>query len=80
MRAGAIVLLVTLAYLAEAQRVLGAQATLVVDQMLVLDTDPGRARETAGRALRFLAGVPGTRPASPGWGSTPPTPTGWPTS
>ena len=45
--AGAIVLLVTLAYLAEARRILGAQATLVVDQMLVLDTDPGRARETA---------------------------------
>lgn len=56
--AGAIVLLVTLAYLAEARRILGAQATLVVDQMLVLDTDPGRARETA-RPLRFLAGLPG---------------------
>jgi probable F420-dependent oxidoreductase len=57
--AGAIVLLVTLAYLAEARRILGAQATLVVDQMLVLDTDPGRARETARRPLRFLAGLPG---------------------
>jgi probable F420-dependent oxidoreductase len=57
--AGAIVLLVTLAYLAEARRILGGQATLVVDQMVVLDTDPGRARETAGRPLRFLAGLPG---------------------
>ena len=52
-------LLVTLAYLAEARRILGAQATLVVDQMLVLDTDPGRARETARLPLRFLAGLPG---------------------
>jgi probable F420-dependent oxidoreductase len=57
--AGAIVLLVTLDYLAGARRILGAQATLVVDQMLVLDTDPGRARETARRPLRFLAGLPG---------------------
>ncbi len=52
-------LLVTLAYLREARRILGGQAALVVDQMLVLDTDPGRARETARRPLRFLAGLPG---------------------
>jgi probable F420-dependent oxidoreductase len=57
--AGAIVLLVTLDYLSEARQILGDQAVLVVDQMLVLDTDPGRARETARRPLRFLAGLPG---------------------
>jgi probable F420-dependent oxidoreductase len=59
--AGAIVLLVTPAYLREARLILGGQAALVVDQMLVLDTDPGRARETARGPLRFLYGLPGYR-------------------
>ena len=54
-------LLVTLAYLRAARRILGAQAALVVDQMLVLDTDAERARETARRPLRFLSGLPGYR-------------------
>ena len=44
-----------------ARRILGAQAALVVDQMLVLDTDAERARETARRPLRFLSGLPGYR-------------------
>jgi probable F420-dependent oxidoreductase len=57
--AGAIMLLVTLDYLSEARQLLGDQAALVVDQMLVLDADPDRARATAGRPLRFLAGLPG---------------------
>ncbi len=57
--AGALVLLLTPAYLAEARRILGDQSTLAVDQMLVLDADPARARETARRPLRFLAGLPG---------------------
>jgi alkanesulfonate monooxygenase SsuD/methylene tetrahydromethanopterin reductase-like flavin-dependent oxidoreductase (luciferase family) len=32
-----------------------------VDAMLVLDTDPGRARATARRPLGFLSGLPGYR-------------------
>ncbi len=59
--AGAIMLLVTLDYLREARQILGQQAALVVDQMLVLDADPDRARATAGRPVRFLAGLPGYR-------------------
>jgi len=55
----ALVLMVTPAYVAEARGILGDQSTLVVDQMLVLDADPARARETARRPLRFLAGLPG---------------------
>jgi alkanesulfonate monooxygenase SsuD/methylene tetrahydromethanopterin reductase-like flavin-dependent oxidoreductase (luciferase family) len=31
----------------------------VIDQMLVADTDPARARQTARRPLRFLSGLPG---------------------
>jgi probable F420-dependent oxidoreductase len=57
--AGALVLMVTPAYVAEVRGILGDQSTLVVDQMLVLDADPARARETARRPLRFLAGLPG---------------------
>jgi probable F420-dependent oxidoreductase len=59
--AGAIMLLVTPAYLAGARRILGDHRALVIDQMLVLDTDPGRARTTARRSLRFLSGLPGYR-------------------
>jgi probable F420-dependent oxidoreductase len=57
--AGAIVLLVTPAYIAAARRILGDQATLVVDQMLVAETDATRARRTARRPLQFLSGLPG---------------------
>jgi probable F420-dependent oxidoreductase len=54
--AGAVPLLVTPAYTADARRVLGQDSTLVVDQLVVLDTDPATARETARGPLRFLVG------------------------
>jgi probable F420-dependent oxidoreductase len=57
--AGAIVLLVIPAYVGAARRILGDQATLVVDQMMVADTDAVRARDTARGPLRFLSGLPG---------------------
>lgn len=57
--AGAITLLVTPAYTKAARRTLGERSTLIVEQMLVLDTDPSRARETARGSLRFLSGVRG---------------------
>jgi probable F420-dependent oxidoreductase len=59
--AGAILLLVTPAYIGAARRILGDESTLVVDQMLVLDSDAARARETARRHLRFLSGLRGYR-------------------
>lgn len=57
--AGAILLLVTPAYIDVARRILGDQSTLVIDQMLVLDSDAARARQTARRPLRFLSGLRG---------------------
>ena len=59
--AGAILLLVTPAYTSAARRIIGGDSTLVIDQMLVLDTDATRARQTARRPLRFLSGLPGYR-------------------
>jgi len=59
--AGAILLLVTPAYIGAARQILGDQAVLVVDQMLVLDADAARARQTARGPLRFLSGLPGYR-------------------
>jgi probable F420-dependent oxidoreductase len=59
--AGAIPLLVTPAYTSAARRILGDQSTLIIDQMLVLDTDAKRARETARTPLRFLSGISGYR-------------------
>jgi probable F420-dependent oxidoreductase len=59
--AGAIMLLVTPAYLGDARRILGDRRALVIDQLLVLDTDAGRARATARRSLRFLSGLRGYR-------------------
>jgi len=59
--AGAILLLVTPAYISAARRILGDGSTLVIDQMLVLDADAARARQTARRPLRFLSGLPGYR-------------------
>ncbi len=44
-----------------ARALLGDQATLVVDLIVVLDNDADRARETARAPLRFLSGVPGYR-------------------
>lgn len=57
--AGAVTLLVTPAYTSAARHTLGEHSTLIVDQMLVLDTDAARARETARGPLRFLSGVGG---------------------
>jgi probable F420-dependent oxidoreductase len=57
--AGAIMLLVTPGYLGIARRILGDQSSLVVDQMVVADTDPERARQTARRPLQFLSRLPG---------------------
>jgi len=59
--AGAVLLLVTPDYVRAARALLGDQATLVVDIMVVLDADADRARETARAPLRFLSGVPGYR-------------------
>jgi probable F420-dependent oxidoreductase len=61
--AGAIALLVNPGYTAWARGVLGEAPTLVIDQMVVLDTDAARARETARRPLRFLSGIGGYRAA-----------------
>jgi probable F420-dependent oxidoreductase len=59
--AGAILLLVTPAYVGVARQILGDDRTLVVDAMVVLDDDPARARETARRPVSFLSGLPGYR-------------------
>ena len=59
--AGAIPLLVTPAYTSAARRILGDEATLIIDQMIVLDTDVTRAREIARRPLQFLSGISGYR-------------------
>jgi probable F420-dependent oxidoreductase len=59
--AGAVMLLVTPDYTRTARRILGTQRTLVVSQMVVLQTDASRAREAARGSLRFLAGVAGYR-------------------
>lgn len=57
--AGAIALLVAPDYTTAARRLLGSELALVIDQMVVLDTDPVRARETARGPLRFLSAVGG---------------------
>jgi probable F420-dependent oxidoreductase len=59
--AGAVPLLVTPEYTAGARGALGADGTLAVDQLVVLDTDADRARATARRPLGFLSGVAGYR-------------------
>jgi probable F420-dependent oxidoreductase len=59
--AGAVALLVTPAYTRQARRVLGGQPTLVINQMLVFDTDAARARQAARVPLSFLSGVSGYR-------------------
>lgn len=58
--AGAVALLVTPEYTAHARGILG-QATLAIDQFVVLDDDPKRARAAAREPLSFLARVPGYR-------------------
>src|SRR4051812_12634037 len=59
--AGAVALLVTPAYTSQARTIVGNQSTLVIDQFVVLDSDPRRARQTARKHLNFLSGVPGYR-------------------
>jgi probable F420-dependent oxidoreductase len=59
--AGAVLLLVTPGYTRTARRILGAEATLVISQMVVLQADAARAREAARGPLRFLSGVAGYR-------------------
>jgi probable F420-dependent oxidoreductase len=59
--AGAVPLLVTPAYTRQARRILGPGSTLIISQMLVLDTDAARAREAARMPLSFLSGIRGYR-------------------
>jgi probable F420-dependent oxidoreductase len=59
--AGAVLLLVTPDYVRTGRRILGAQATLAVSLMAVLQADAARAREAARGPLRFLSGVAGYR-------------------
>jgi probable F420-dependent oxidoreductase len=58
---GAVPLLVNPGYTAQARAVLGDDRWLVISQMVVLDTDPVRAREVARGSLGFLAQVEGYR-------------------
>ncbi|MGA9873361.1 MAG: TIGR03620 family F420-dependent LLM class oxidoreductase [Rhodococcus sp. (in: high G+C Gram-positive bacteria)] len=58
--AGAVTLLVTADYTADARKFLG-DSVLVVDQFVVLETDPSRARGLAREPLSFLVTVPGYR-------------------
>jgi len=57
--AGAVPLLVTPEYTEHARAVLGSDAILAIDQMVVLDTDPEAARAAARGPLRFLSTVGG---------------------
>ena len=59
--AGAVLLLVTPGYTAQARRILGNDPALVVSQMIVPGTDASRAREAARVPLSFLSGVRGYR-------------------
>ncbi|MET4049770.1 MULTISPECIES: TIGR03620 family F420-dependent LLM class oxidoreductase [unclassified Rhodococcus (in: high G+C Gram-positive bacteria)] len=59
--AGAVALLVTPEYTERARALLGPDRTLVIDQFVVLETDPGRARTIAREPLSFLASVDGYR-------------------
>ncbi|MGH3500341.1 MAG: TIGR03620 family F420-dependent LLM class oxidoreductase [Nocardioidaceae bacterium] len=56
--AGALPVLVTPDYTASARALLG-DATLAIQQMVVLESDPDRARNVAAAPLRFLRTIPG---------------------
>jgi probable F420-dependent oxidoreductase len=56
--AGALPVLVTPERTAEARQLLGPDTTLAVEQLLVLETDPDRAREIGRGPLKFLATMP----------------------
>ncbi|AYY13095.1 TIGR03620 family F420-dependent LLM class oxidoreductase [Actinobacteria bacterium YIM 96077] len=57
--AGTIPLLVTPEYTADARRILGPDSTLIVDELVVLESDSSRARDIARQPLSFLASVSG---------------------
>src|SRR5205814_11918 len=57
--APAITLLVTAGHTGQSRELLGGRSTLIVDQLVVLDDDPARARATARGPLGFLSGVQG---------------------
>jgi probable F420-dependent oxidoreductase len=57
--AGAYPFLINSAYTAEARDVLGDGAALAVQQLVVLEDDPSRAREIARESLGFLSKLPG---------------------
>jgi probable F420-dependent oxidoreductase len=57
--AGALPLLMTPDYTAQARTLLGQDATLVVEHHVVLETDPTRARQAAREVIGFLSGVTG---------------------
>jgi len=59
--AGAFPVLVTPGYAAQARARLGADTTLAIEQLVVVDTDPLRARQLARRPLGFLGRLPGYR-------------------
>ena len=56
--AGALPVLITPAYAERARATLGTAASLAVEQLVVLETDPDRARTIARRPLGFLGQVP----------------------
>ncbi|HLM63071.1 MAG TPA: TIGR03620 family F420-dependent LLM class oxidoreductase [Acidimicrobiales bacterium] len=56
--AGAFPVLVTAEYTARARARLGDDTTLAVEQLVVVDDDPDRARATAGAPLGFLGSMP----------------------
>jgi probable F420-dependent oxidoreductase len=57
--AGALPVLVTPAYTAQARSVLGQDRTLTIQQFVILETDPERARQIARGPLGFLGRVGG---------------------
>ena len=57
--AGAFPVLITPDYAARARTVLGDDTTLAVEQLVVLETDPERARRVAHQPLDFLGRLPG---------------------
>jgi probable F420-dependent oxidoreductase len=57
--AGAIPLLVTPEYTAQARAILGRDRALVIQQFVVLDEDPAAARGAARLPIRFLTGIGG---------------------
>jgi probable F420-dependent oxidoreductase len=69
--AGAIPLLVTPAYTADARRILGRDRVLIINQLVVPSTDPGAARAAARAPLAFLSGVRGYRAGFARMGFTP---------